>query len=74
MRNKHDTPDMDEKDKSSNTPRPDSASPDLNEQEVQPRTGHAGEDEMDRRNQSIQDRSLGKPVTGFPGTPKPARR
>lgn len=72
MRNKHD---MNEKDQTSNMPRPDSASPELTEQEEQPRKGgHAGEDEMDRRNQSIKDRSIGAPVTGFPGTPKPARR
>jgi len=56
------------------TPGPHTANPDLAEEDRPRKGGHGGEDEMERRNQSIQDRSLGDPVTGFPGTPKPARR
>lgn len=55
-------------------PKPRSAGPEFADDEREQQADHGGEDDMARRNQSIQDRSLGAPVTGMPGTPKPARR
>ncbi len=72
MSNKSDqSPKRDEQPKA---PQPQTAEPDLPEDDRERQADHGGEGEMARRNQSLKDTSLGAPVTGMPGTPKPARR
>ena len=51
---------------------PQSAGPDLAEDDRERQADHGGEADITRRNQSIQDRSRGAPVTGMPGSPKSA--
>jgi hypothetical protein len=52
-------------------PRTGGAGAEADDEEVARR---AGQEELERRQQAMQDKSLGAPVTGMPGGPKPARR